>query len=77
MLGSNPGELRIRHWLSDALTTRLHLIHALLHLIRTATSHPIGYIASMHGYISSNRLHLIQSATSHPLGHISYTHGHI
>jgi hypothetical protein len=27
MLGSNPGQLRIRHWLSDALTTRLDLIH--------------------------------------------------
>jgi hypothetical protein len=30
MLGSNPGQLRQRHWLSDVLTTRLdlnHLIH--------------------------------------------------
>jgi hypothetical protein len=27
ILGSNPGQLRLRHWLSDALTTRLHLIH--------------------------------------------------
>jgi hypothetical protein len=26
MLGSKPGQLRLRHWLSDALTTRLHLI---------------------------------------------------
>jgi hypothetical protein len=27
MLGSNPGQLRLRYWLSDALTTRLDLIH--------------------------------------------------
>jgi hypothetical protein len=27
MLRSNPGQLRLRHWLSDALSTRLHLIH--------------------------------------------------
>ncbi len=27
MLRSNPGQLRLRHWLSDALTTRIDLIH--------------------------------------------------
>jgi hypothetical protein len=34
MLGSNPGQLRLRQWLSDALTTRLDLIH------NSARSHP-------------------------------------
>jgi hypothetical protein len=32
--GSNPGQLRLQHWLSDALATRLHLIH------NRGTSHP-------------------------------------
>ncbi len=40
-MGSNPGHLRLRHWLSDALTTRLHFIHSRLHVIHnSATSHP-------------------------------------
>ncbi len=34
-MGSNPGQLRLRHWLSDALTTRLHLIHTRIDLIHT------------------------------------------
>ncbi len=33
MLGSNPGLLLLRHWQSDALTTRLDLIHTRLDLI--------------------------------------------
>jgi hypothetical protein len=33
MLGSNPGQFRVRHWLSDALTTRLDHIHTRLDLI--------------------------------------------
>ncbi len=32
MLGSNPGLLRLRHWQSYALTTRLDLIHTKLDL---------------------------------------------
>ncbi len=33
MLGSNPGLLRLRHWQSDPLTTRLDLLHIRLDLI--------------------------------------------
>jgi hypothetical protein len=36
MLGLNPGQLRLRHWLSDALTTRLNLIHRVLLTSKTA-----------------------------------------
>jgi hypothetical protein len=35
MLGSIPGLLRLRHWQSDALTTRLDLIHRRLDLLHT------------------------------------------
>ncbi len=37
MLGSNPGQLRRRHWLSDALTTRLDLIHVSKFAVRLCT----------------------------------------
>ncbi len=33
MLGLNPGQLLLRYWMSDALTTRLDLIHTRLDLI--------------------------------------------
>jgi hypothetical protein len=33
MLGLNPGLLRLRHWQSDALTSRIDLIHTRLDLI--------------------------------------------
>jgi hypothetical protein len=33
MLGSNLGQLRMRHWQSDALTTRLDLVLTRLELI--------------------------------------------
>ncbi len=65
MLGSNPGYLRLRHWLSGAQATRLNLIQTRLHLIhKSATSHPqsatshpqLGYISSTVGYISSTIL---------------------
>jgi hypothetical protein len=37
-LVSNPGQLQLRHWLSDVFTTRLDLIHK--------RSHPRGEISS-------------------------------
>ncbi len=63
MLGSNTGQLRLRHWLSDKQETRLHIIHSATSHPHSATSHPqLGYISS------TTRLHLIHnSATSHPL----------
>ncbi len=35
MLGSNPGLLRLWHWQSDALTTRVDFIHTRIDLIHT------------------------------------------
>ncbi len=40
MLGSNSGQLRLRHWMSDALANRLHLIHIGYISSTSATSHP-------------------------------------
>ncbi len=69
ILGLNPGKLRLRHWLSDALATRLHLIHTRLHLIHdsatshpnSTTSHPLS--AAFHPLSATFHPH---SATSHP-----------
>ncbi len=88
MLGSNPGQLRLRHWLSDALATlhliltRLHLTLTWLHLILTqlrlilnsATSHP------QLCFISSSKLDYISSSLgyiSSSLGYISSSLGYI
>ncbi len=66
-----PGQLRLRHWLSYALTTRLHLIHS------SATSHP--HLATSHPHLAtSSHPHLATSypllATSHPLSATSHPH---
>ncbi len=37
MMGSNQWQLRLRHWLSDALITRLNLIHPSLELLGVIT----------------------------------------
>jgi hypothetical protein len=42
MLGSNPGLLRLRHWQSDALTTRLDLIL----IIADFLDHENGFLVS-------------------------------
>ncbi len=43
MLGSNLGQLRLRHWLSDALATRLHLIHTSSTMFCKETTSTAGY----------------------------------
>jgi hypothetical protein len=87
MLGSNLGPLRLRHWLSDALATRLHIIHTRLQLIHTRLhlihtqlylthtgfiSSTLGYISSTLGYNSSTL-----GYTSSTLSFISSTLGFI
>jgi hypothetical protein len=56
-----PGQLRLRHWLSDALVTRLHLIQIRLHLIHTR---PLLINTRLHlihtrRHLIHTRLHLI------------------
>ncbi len=47
MLGSNPGQLRLRNWLPEALTIQLHLIPIRQDLIHnSARSHPLDLIQS-------------------------------
>jgi hypothetical protein len=47
MLGSNSGQLRLWHWLSDALTPRLHLIHN----STTYHHHTVSYSARIERFI--------------------------
>jgi hypothetical protein len=80
ILGTNPGLLRLRHWQSDALTTRLDLVHNRLDLIHTrldlihnsarsyphsARSNPLSARSYPHSATSS--VSSITSARSHPV----------
>ncbi len=58
MLGSNPGQLRLRHWLSDVACSHSATSHPHSATSRphSATSHP------QFGYISSTNLTLIRTA---------------
>jgi hypothetical protein len=78
MLGSNPGLVRLRHWKSDALTTRLDLIHTRLHTSHSdsATSH--SHSARSHPHSAKSHPHAAKShphsAKSHP--HAAKSHPH-
>ncbi len=62
MLGLNQGLLRLWHWQSDTLSSRLDLIHTRLDLIHARID------------LIHTRLDLIQSARSHP--HSTKSHPH-
>jgi hypothetical protein len=89
MLGSNSGQLRLRHRLSDALTTRLDLIHTrldLIHIPHSARSHPHSatslphsarsHIHSARSLPHSARFHP-HSARSHPHSARSHPHANV
>ena len=63
MLGLNPGPLLLRHWLSDALATRLHLIHTRLQLIHTRLHLIHTQLNLIHTrlHLIHTRLHLIHT----------------
>jgi hypothetical protein len=66
---------RLRHWLSDALATRLHIIHNSAHLINSRLhliSSTLCYISSTLCYMSSTLCYI-----SSTLGYISSTFCHI
>jgi hypothetical protein len=66
MLGSNPGQFPLQHWLSDALDTR-HISSTLGYISST-----LGYLSSTLGYISSTLSYI-----SSTLGYISSTLSYI
>jgi hypothetical protein len=81
MLGSNPGQLRLRHWLSDALATRQYLIHSRLHLIHTRLRLIQTRLHLIHTqlHLIHNRLHLIHTRPYliHTRLHLIHTRLHL
>jgi hypothetical protein len=80
--GLNHGLMRLWHWQSDALTTRLDLIHKpeLIHLARShphsARSHPHYARSPTHSARSHPHSASIHSPRSHPKGEMSAEYLH-
>ncbi len=83
MLGSNPGQLRLRHCLSDALANwETSHPHSATSYPLSATSHPHSAIShplsvTSHPHSAINLIHSRLQYISSALGYITSTHGYI